>query len=378
MALLIKKLFTKKTLILISKDKIRNFEISSFAQVLVLSFVVLVANLFYKSTVYNKIISEKSFRISKLQKANKGFNRELTLINSNLEKINSYFITAANYEGGIDSKHNIGLHDKQFDLLVADLDLEENYKKTAIEIASANYILDNVKALAKKRIASLESKITATGIALNEDQINNSENGLYDSELVALSLNTEDELLKQGGPFEEAAIIDGDDISQTIDLGTVDINDEINYLSNLEKFIYHAPLARPMEDYYVSSGFGHRVDPIKKVRASHNGMDFVGGEHAKVLSPSVGQVKTAGTFGAYGKTVIIDHGYGITTRYGHLYKINVKKGDIVKRGDVIALQGNSGRSTGSHLHYEVRYNNSPLNPRKFLKSGDNLFKRDEI
>ena len=133
-----------------------------------------------------------------------------------------------------------------------------------------------------------------------------------------------------------------------------------------------------MENYYVSSSFGHRIDPIKKVKAKHNGMDFVGYKGEQIISPSKGRVKLAGKLGSYGNTVIIDHGYGITTRYGHLSKIKVKKGDYVEKGDVIAIQGTSGRSTGDHLHYEIRYNKKPLNPRRFLKSGQEIFHPDHI
>jgi len=81
----------------------------------------------------------------------------------------------------------------------------------------------------------------------------------------------------------------------------------------------------------------------------------------------------AGKFSDYGTAIVIDHGFGITTRYGHLSQIKVQEGQVVKQGEVIALQGNTGRSTGSHLHYEVRYKDIPLNPRKFLEAGDILF-----
>lgn len=369
------KIFAKKTIVLISKNKIRNFEISPIVQVAVFAFSIFVANLFYESTIYNEIITEKSDKISHLRKINNKFQQELVAINGNLDRINEYFMSSSNYEDNMDNNEDFGLHDAKFDQIIADLNLEANYEKTAIELASANLILDNIKNLANKRISHLESKLAKTGLSLNADKLN--KNNSIDDELVAFSLNTEDELSKQGGPLElesEENIA----FNKSIDLKTADIDDEISYLANLEKFIYHAPLGKPMADYYVSSSFGKRIDPIKKVRAKHNGMDFVGQRHAEVLSPSIGKVKLAGRFGAYGNTVVIDHGYGITSRYGHLYKVKVKKGDIVKKGDVLGLQGTSGRSTGSHLHYEVRYNNSPLNPRKFLKTGNNIFDKKDI
>ena len=128
-----------------------------------------------------------------------------------------------------------------------------------------------------------------------------------------------------------------------------------------------------MKNYYVSSIFGKRVDPIKRVFAKHNGMDFAGKSGEKIISPSAGRVIFAGKFSSYGNTLIIDHGYGLTTRYGHLSRINVGVGDDVKKEQVIATQGTTGRSTGPHLHYEVRYNNVPLNPKKFLQAGQEIF-----
>ena len=377
--LLYKKIFAKKTLILVSNNKIRNLEINPSLQILIVIFTIFTANIFYKSTIYNDIISNKSSKIKRLEQTNQRFHNELLVINNNLEKINNYFMTIADYEQDLDGKNQVSLHDNELNIILADLNLEENYKKTAIEIANANIILDNIKLSAKKRSSILESKINRTGILVTENRISRNKNS-YENDFVALSLNTEEELSKQGGPFE---IIptgqEQQEIDASINLGTIDINDEINHLSNLEKFIYHAPLSRPMKNYYVSSSFGIRKDPIKKVRAQHNGMDFVGSKkYEPVISPSVGEVKFAKKFGAYGKTVIIDHGYGITSRYGHLHKINVKKGDIVKKGDTIALQGSTGRSTGHHLHYEIRYNRSPLNPKKFLKSGDNIFLEEKI
>ncbi|MBL6664329.1 MAG: M23 family metallopeptidase [Rickettsiales bacterium] len=144
----------------------------------------------------------------------------------------------------------------------------------------------------------------------------------------------------------------------------------------LEKLVEIIPFAKPMKNYYISSGFGTRVDPITNRKARHRGLDFVGPSKEEVYSPSEGKVILAGRFNDYGKAVVIDHGYGITTRYGHLSAVNVKKGDIVKRGQLIALQGNTGRSTGSHLHYEVRYKKSPLNPYNFIQAGELLYKKD--
>jgi murein DD-endopeptidase MepM/ murein hydrolase activator NlpD len=117
---------------------------------------------------------------------------------------------------------------------------------------------------------------------------------------------------------------------------------------------------------WVTSDFGQRLDPYTAERLMHTGLD-IAAEHGKpVYAPSDGTVVFAGPEGTYGNVMVIDHGYGIKSRYGHLAKILVKPGDRVKRGQEIAAIGNTGRSTGPHLHYEVRVNGLPQNPRKFI------------
>ena len=110
----------------------------------------------------------------------------------------------------------------------------------------------------------------------------------------------------------------------------------------------------------------------------HQGIDFVGSKGQEIISPSTGKIIRAGRFYDYGNIVEIDHGYGITSRYGHLSKVLVEKGQVVNKGDVIGLQGSTGRSTGEHLHYEIRHKNRALNPYKFIKAGQTFFKDNKI
>lgn len=117
---------------------------------------------------------------------------------------------------------------------------------------------------------------------------------------------------------------------------------------------------------WVTSDFGSRLDPYTSERVMHAGLDIAGPHGKEVVAPSDGTVVFAGLEGGYGNVLVIDHGYGIKTRYGHLASIKVKAGERVKRGDIIAAMGNTGRSTGPHLHYEVRVNGIAQNPRKFI------------
>lgn len=129
------------------------------------------------------------------------------------------------------------------------------------------------------------------------------------------------------------------------------------------------PAIQPCEGY-VDNDFGMRFHPILKVMRMHNGVDIQANIGTKVYAPGDGTVIFAGWQRGYGRTIEIDHGFGYHTKYGHLRKIKVKDGQKVKRGDLIALTGNSGSlSTGPHLHYEIRQNGIALNPKKFIIDG---------
>lgn len=117
---------------------------------------------------------------------------------------------------------------------------------------------------------------------------------------------------------------------------------------------------------WVTSDFGTRMDPYTAERKMHQGIDIATPHGQPIYSPSDGTVVFAGVEAGYGNVLVIDHGYGVKTRYGHLADIFVKLGDRIHRGDKVAAVGNTGRSTGPHLHYEVRVNGIPENPRKFI------------
>lgn len=112
----------------------------------------------------------------------------------------------------------------------------------------------------------------------------------------------------------------------------------------------------------ISSGFGRRIDPIFRVGRMHTGMDFSAAKGTKVFATGDGVVAEAGRKAGYGNVVVINHGFGYQTLYAHLQKINVKPRQKVTRAQVIGTVGSTGKSTGSHLHYEVRYHGKPVNP----------------
>ncbi len=137
------------------------------------------------------------------------------------------------------------------------------------------------------------------------------------------------------------------------------------YFQEQKSLLASTPSTWPTRGW-VTSDFGQRIDPYTADRVMHAGLDIASEHGRPVLAPSDGVIVFAGLEGGYGNVLVIDHGYGIKTRYGHLAQISVKAGDRIKRGQQVASVGNTGRSTGPHLHYEVRVNGIPQNPRKFI------------
>ncbi|HKT15176.1 MAG TPA: M23 family metallopeptidase [Allosphingosinicella sp.] len=143
-------------------------------------------------------------------------------------------------------------------------------------------------------------------------------------------------------------------------------------LDMVEQAAIAIPSAMPVEGTNLTSGFGVRSDPFQRRAAMHAGVDLAGPVGTKIYATADGVVDRTQWVNGYGNLVEIDHGHGIQTRYGHLSRSLVHQGQRVRRGDLIALMGSTGRSTGSHLHYEVRLNGNAVNPVAFLQPNDYL------
>lgn len=138
-----------------------------------------------------------------------------------------------------------------------------------------------------------------------------------------------------------------------------------DYLQDQRSLLASTPAVSPTTGW-VSSGFGYRISPFTGHREFHRGMDIATREGTIIVAPADGVVTFAGKKGGLGKMMVIDHGYGKVTRYGHLSEWKAQAGKRVKRGDAVALVGNTGRSTAPHLHYEVHVNGIPVNPAKYI------------
>ncbi len=139
----------------------------------------------------------------------------------------------------------------------------------------------------------------------------------------------------------------------------------VNYLASHRKLFDCTPSLRPCRGR-VTAGYGYRRSPFNNRREIHKGMDIAGPSGTPIVATADGVVSFVGRRKDFGRVIEVDHGRGLITRYAHCKKIMKKLGSKVKRGETIALMGSSGRSTGSHLHYEVRLNGIPLDPSKFI------------
>ena len=147
--------------------------------------------------------------------------------------------------------------------------------------------------------------------------------------------------------------------------------DEVEELvKNKEKLLSHTPAIQPVSNKdlnRIASGFGYRIDPVYKTTKFHAGLDFSAPQGTPIYATADGTISTAGNSGnGYGNHVIINHGYGYETLYGHMVRVKVKNGQTVKRGEVIGWVGSTGKSTGPHCHYEVHKNGEKINPIYFF------------
>jgi murein DD-endopeptidase MepM/ murein hydrolase activator NlpD len=143
------------------------------------------------------------------------------------------------------------------------------------------------------------------------------------------------------------------------------LQDQYELLADQKSFLAALPTRRPAFGYFTS-GFGVRKSPFGGKNKMHEGLDIANRPGTTIKAPADGTVVFANTKSGYGQTVILDHGYGLETLYGHTKAILVKKGQKVRRGDTIALMGSTGRSTGPHVHYEVHVNGTPVDPLSYI------------
>lgn len=367
--------FAKRQIMFVTNQKIKTINLGPLLQICLMVVISWIISLFYSSIEYNKIISKKSEEISRLEAITSYYDTEFDNINDKLNKVSDYMSSVIPVPNQKDKKKK---SEQSFKIppAIKKIRVSDREQEIIEKMQLASVKMKKINKLTNHRLNKIEAILAKTGLKIrNSDLKITSSFKEYEKEYKKNRAVGGPYIPLQGYSAREIAI---KNLSEFKLLDTAKFVDKVERLMSLEKMTRFIPFSRPMKNEHISSSFGPRIDPITKGMAMHQGIDFVGSKNQEVISPSIGTVIAAGKFHDYGYAVILDHGYGITTRYGHLSKVLVKKGQTVKKGQSLGLQGSTGRSTGDHLHYEVRYHNRALNPKNFIKAGDLFFKSNTL
>lgn len=237
---------------------------------------------------------------------------------------------------------------------------EELKKRNALLIESMQKIND-----ADNKIVNLVSKLTAE----NTEELKNHMKTINNT-IASLGL-TQKVLIRNANKYSNPLVgsaFSPIEFDKELDPKYQKLADDLELWHGLSKLNTILPFGAPVEKARITSNYGVRNDPFTGEPKRHRGIDFAGKIGTELMAVAPGRVISAGErIGGYGTTVEIDHGLGFTTLYAHLSQIMVTRGDWVRPGTVIGLGGSTGRSTGPHLHYEIRYKGVPFDPSKFIK-----------
>ena len=240
-----------------------------------------------------------------------------------------------------------------------------SHRNGAKESASAADKADALFASIKTSIHDIESTQLAEVSGLADDAKNSAEE--IKTALVSAGLPMSAKAQSaEGGPYIPAA--EGQEIT-AFDQAVERLDNALDELDVMKSEVRRHPIANPVPGANVTSRFGYRVDPLLGTQAFHGGMDFRGASGHPVSAAAAGTVTAAGRQGGYGNMIEVRHPNGMSTRYGHLSAILVNLGDKVESGEVIGRIGSTGRSTGPHLHYEVRVDGKPVDPSRYVNIG---------
>jgi len=247
------------------------------------------------------------------------------------------------------------LSDTVAELDAADDAAAELLAARAQDRARFDATLSRLGAAAAAALAPLEKSLAAAGFDVD---------GLLDQ------MRRERTADGMGGPFipvDDAGAATAEGLA--LDAGRMAaVSAELDRLALLSTATRRMPFAVPVTNPRFTSGFGARRDPLNGRRSLHNGLDMAGPVGTPILSPGEGVVVFTGWRSGFGRVVEVDHGFGVRTVYAHLRRWRVEEGAQVVRGDRLGDMGSSGRSTGSHLHYEIHVNGRPVNPKRFIEA----------
>ena len=384
----VKKIFRTRTLIIISEQKVDHVPLSGIMQILILiGFFGFFSGVSYITGSYmtaRSVIKDKDQKIVANNIEKVRINEEMNLLKHDLIKLSQNGKDLTSYSQFIADQQFTAENDDSFSLTPL--------SNESIFSTGGNKLADKV-AFLEKRISEIKNENEKLVLAIRE----RTDKKISDFEdIIAMTgLNTEklERMAKSGKSHENIA--DETSISPINDKTSQEktsqddkgkggpfIPDssfnasEQEILANVDKMVLlhgiieKLPLAKPIDEAQLMSPFGRRLDPFNGRWAMHPGLDMAGATGSKIYSTNDGVIVFAGRKPAYGNVVDVQHKFGIVTRYAHLSKIVVKEGQKISKGQQVGVQGSTGRSTGQHLHYEVRVNDSPINPIKFLNAGE--------
>lgn len=370
----LKRLLHAKSIVVVSQHAVDHYALSLRAQLAVALAVLTVVGLASYSTgrylEARGTIAEKERSIEVAQAQNQKITGEFALLRQDLIKITQEGDSLSDYAQFVldqyqDPTTSLNASDNLLGQQSATVDgsrlLERvNYLEGELEREQLKreQFIHIIRRLAKEKIRTLEEAVHMTGM---EDEISS----IMDKQtsLPFPPAEADEPDTSSGGPYYPwDASLSGDAAEQAA-IG------EVSQLIELLEAAEYIPFAVPMPSGRLTSGYGRRIDPFKRTLAMHTGIDFAGRIGTKVHSTASGTVIYAGYKGAYGRVVDIDHGNGFLTRYGHLSRVLVRTGQKVSVGEIIGVQGTTGRSTGHHLHYEVHYKGRTVNPKPFVEAG---------
>jgi murein DD-endopeptidase MepM/ murein hydrolase activator NlpD len=244
--------------------------------------------------------------------------------------------------------------------------LPRTTRRVSADVAANTGILAPFAALEQKQLALVDKAAATAETRIKDAEALIGRLGLNPGRFMAQSFARNSGSFTRtglGGPYVPAQ-----DGAAGADPRFADLFVNWQRVEQLEDAMASLPSFVPARSYTLTSSFGFRYDPFHGRGAQHAGLDMAGAHGEPIYAAAAGRVVRAERYGAYGNTVDIDHGRGILTRYAHLSAINVSVGDRVDIGERIAAMGSTGRSTGTHLHYEVRIDGQPVNPRPFIES----------
>lgn len=231
-------------------------------------------------------------------------------------------------------------------------------------LARMNAVSESLDELAREQVAFVDA--VAAGVSKRTAKIAAVLTRLGQKVPPSRSADTDDAV---GGPF---VALDEDANPETFRSNVALLTDEVERFGVLRRIASALPLTRPIANAAITSRFGARMDPFLGRPAMHPGIDFRAPRGYPARATAGGTVITAEYSGGYGNMVEVDHGNGISTRFGHLGSIDVTVGQVVARGTILGRTGSTGRSTGPHLHYEVRVDGGAIDPMAYIKAGSEI------